>query len=65
MCMTWNKTWELEKSGTDKELKESYEKPTVLLDTKRKGFVWLRHIIWKGWTVVIMNTTFLKLYQKI
>jgi len=36
------------KSVTDKELKESYEKPTVVLDINRKGFVWLGHIIRKG-----------------
>ena len=36
------------KSGPDKELKESYEKPTVVLDIKRKGSMWLGHIIRKG-----------------
>jgi hypothetical protein len=33
------------KSGTQKELKESYKKPTVVLDIKRKGLVWLLHIL--------------------
>jgi len=42
---TCNGAWGLEKSGTDKELKESYEKPTVVLDIKRKGSMWLGHII--------------------
>jgi hypothetical protein len=55
----------LEKNGIDEQLKESYEKPTVVLGIKRKASVWLRHIIRKGWTAVIINTTFFKLYQKI
>jgi hypothetical protein len=45
---TCNGAWGLEKSGIDKELKESYEKPTVILVIKRKGSVWLWDMIRRG-----------------